>query len=83
MAHPYNLSEMTTRELMRWLGQTRKFGGGFDPTNCGGAGAWVTAEEIKAVLATREHIPNKREGQVLRRAKAKGRKGERRSGMRK
>lgn len=37
-------------------------------------GNYVTVDEIKGILATREHIPNKQEAKVARQAKAKAQK---------
>jgi len=36
------------------------------------AGLDVTKEEVKHVLATREHVPNKQEARLIRQEKAKG-----------
>lgn len=46
---------------------------GCDPINdYSGGGCWVTLEQVKAELATRPHIPNKKEAKAIRQARAKG-----------
>jgi hypothetical protein len=58
------LSQTHTRKLMQWLEKARKCGGGWSP--------WdnkmdvITFEDIKAELAKRPHIPNKKESKALR-----------------
>lgn len=72
------LASMPTRGLLRWLRWTYIYGGHYDP----GWAQWdfpkmvepFTAEEIKAELATREHVPNKPEGEVIRKARQKTRR---------
>lgn len=63
------LESLRTRQLMSMLNQAR---------SCGWCYAYVNYKEvqinhadIKAVLDTREHIPNKHEGKALRREMAK------------
>ena len=67
------LESYSTGYLMKLLKGTR--GSGYDDYRSmeepEGREPDFTAEEIKVVLATREHIPNKREGKRLRREAAK------------
>lgn len=76
------LERMNTHQLLVMLRRTRSghqanhtdddlVWGGDDSW---GWEAWVTAGEIKAVLATRPHIPNKEERRAIRRKKAKQRR---------
>jgi hypothetical protein len=45
---------------------------GYDLVSNGGSGYWVTLAQVKAELATRPHVPNKKEAKALRRARAQG-----------
>jgi hypothetical protein len=64
------LHVLSTSELLRWLCIARSRGG-FDPTDSKGYACWITYEEIKEVLATRPHIPNKAEGRRRRQERAR------------
>jgi hypothetical protein len=64
------LKKMTTKEIMSIRRGALACGGEFE------YGIVYDMEEIKAELATREHIPNKIEGKAIRRAKAQGPKKE-------
>lgn len=77
MAHRFDLTKISTRELLGYLNRARichskycnEHDNGYDPTDDGGDE--IPIAELKAELATREHIPNKPEGKLLRRARAK------------
>lgn len=63
-----HLTKKHTKQLMGYLGMCRKFGGFYSPfDNANG----VTIDQVKAELATREHVPNKHEAKAIRQAKAK------------
>lgn len=70
------LSRIHTRTLLQWRNACYGCGGAYDPSE-GASGirypATYTLAEIKAELATREHVPNKREARILRQQKAKKR----------
>lgn len=66
--YTWPLHRETTRELLRWLHVARK-SGWFDPTY--NYSARITYEEIKEVLATRPHVPNKAEGRRRRQESAR------------
>jgi hypothetical protein len=57
---PVSLGSLSTEKLLTLLQGTRRGG---DPM-----GPHVSADEIKAVLATRPHVPNKREAKAIRQA---------------
>ncbi len=63
-----DLNNLSTRELLQYLDWARKFNGWYSPFD---NGTGYTTDEIKAVLATREHIPNKAEAKVARQAEAR------------
>lgn len=63
------LKEMPTRKLLQYLNSARGCGGSFDPTDCGCY--YITVKQLKDELATREHIPNKKESKLIRRHNAK------------
>ena len=65
------LEKLTTRELLDYLKQCRKFNGSYSPWDYGDG---YTMAQIKAVLATREHIPNKAESRKKRQDQAWGKK---------
>jgi len=66
------LKNAHTRQLLKWLKRARH-GGLYSP--CEQApGTFLSIEEIKAELATREHIPNKAEAKTKRQAAAKHRR---------
>lgn len=58
-----DLNVLTTRELLDYLDCARQFGGFYSPWD--GPGGY-TIDQIKDVLATREHIPNKAESKKIR-----------------
>lgn len=66
------LKHIPTRRLLRMLAIARANGGWYcyspNPRDCAGCG--FNCEDIKTELATREHVPNKREGQETRRQTA-------------
>ena len=67
--HTVNLEDMHTKELMSLLGSSRRHGIAY--VKCD---EYFTRNEIKAVLDTREHIPNKAERKYERQQKAKQKK---------
>lgn len=63
------LSGLSTRYLMALRDACYKNGGNwYSPVDKNGPGYYM--QDILAELSTREHVPNKREGQALRRAAA-------------
>jgi hypothetical protein len=69
MSNKPDLNDLSTRELLSYLNWTRKFNGWYSPWD---NGQGYTTEEIKAVLATREHIPTSAaERKAARQAEAK------------
>lgn len=69
--NPENFKDLTkihTKVLLDWLNHARKCGGSYSPS-----GTYVdvfSIDELKAELATREHIPNKEEAKKIRQQKA-------------
>ena len=64
------LKEAHTRRLLDWLRRARACGGSYSP--CDEAmGTFLSISDIKTELSTREHIPNKQEGEANRRAAAR------------
>lgn len=68
-----DLKKVPTRLLLDWLKRARACGGGNYPdasySPCDESpGTFVSIEELKVELATRPHIPNKKEGKAPRRA---------------
>lgn len=63
------LKETPTKKLLQFLNSARACGGSFDPTDCGCY--YITVTQIKNELATREHIPNKKESKAIRQFNAK------------
>lgn len=62
------LKTIHTRKLLQMLRETYNYSWGWE---------WekeYTEEEIRAELSTREHIPNKTEGEHIRKERAKTRK---------
>jgi len=55
---------------MQYLNKCRKLHGYYDILDNHSA-CVVTIEQVKAELATREHIPNKQEAKALRKARIK------------
>lgn len=60
------LKKASTRQVLTLLNAVRAYGASFDDFYS------FTVEELKAELATREHIPNKQEAKELRRKRAQG-----------
>lgn len=80
MQPAFDLTALPTRSLLGLLKAARALGGRVDPTSpepYDGRGPHVTVADIKAVLATRPHVPNKREARALRQARAGGKKARR------
>ena len=67
------LNEIPTRDLMLMLANSRVHNGKYCPYYPN-TGELVTTEEIKRELATREHIPNKKESMKIRQDAAKAKK---------
>lgn len=65
-----SLGPVHTRQLLDYLKHARACGGWYSPWD-GSTG--YTIEELKAELATREHVPNKAEAKRIRQDKAKRR----------
>ena len=65
------LQKLKTRQLLSLLRSSHKMGCPY----CWGSEEWNKVwdyqKRIKAVLATREHIPNKQESKAIRKAKIK------------
>jgi len=62
------LEKLTTKHLLNMLAMDRASGYPDDEYSL-----WDD-EDLRAVLATREHVPNKKEGEVIRRNKQKTRR---------
>jgi len=58
-----------TKQLLQLKRSAHRCGGYYDPTETGGC--CIDIEEIKEVLATREHIPNKKESKIIRQQAAR------------
>lgn len=67
---PHDLTKVPTRLLMVYLKGAQACNGSYDPSCTGQTGA-ISIEEIKAELAKRPHVPNKPEGQAIRKDRAK------------
>lgn len=65
------LTAIPTRLLLKWLDLARKCNGSYSPTGCSSSEFQITVEDLKVELATREHIPNKREAKAIRQARAR------------
>ena len=66
----FDLTKLSTRELLKWLANARRFGGWYSP--CDSKSPFRSSfEEIKAELSKREHIPNKAESRFLRQQAAR------------
>lgn len=61
----------STPTLLNWLNHSRVFNGRYNPLEEWNGDGSYTSEEIKAELATREHIMNRGEGKSFRRKAAK------------
>jgi hypothetical protein len=71
---PKSIGEYHTKQLMKMLKSVRAINSNeFREWGERGEGAAIpfTYEELKAELATREHIPNKKEAKKLRQERAK------------
>ena len=64
------LERLNTKVLLDYLAWARKFNGSYTPNDC----YYFTVEQIKTVLATREHVPNRHERRRLRQEEAKRKK---------
>ena len=65
-----HLKKKHTKQLLDYLDSCRKCGGRLSPFDNENS---VTIDQVKAELATREHVPNKQEAKVIRQLKAKSR----------
>ena len=65
----WDLSKEPTKVLLKWLRYSHKMGLGYNPTDDGKN--FISKEELKKELATREHIPNKQEAKAQRKYKIK------------
>jgi len=65
----WDLTKEPTKVLLKWLKYTYKMGMGYDPTQNGQE--YITKEELKKELSTREHILNKQESKAQRKYKIK------------
>jgi len=63
-----DLKKLHTKVLLKWLQFTRRFGGVYQELY---NGPFVTREEIKNELNTREHILTKKESREQRKRKIK------------
>lgn len=63
---PYDLPNLPTKVLMRYLDGARANGSGYNPTYLHN-GREIPIEEIKAELAKRPHVHNKKTGSEARR----------------
>lgn len=67
-----DLKKVHTRQLISWLRKARATGGWYTPGDHKDPHArGATIEQLKAELATREHIPNKKESKEQRQEAAK------------
>ncbi|HET8688688.1 MAG TPA: hypothetical protein VFM18_18895 [Methanosarcina sp.] len=64
------LKTLHTRQLMAIRQKCHKFNGYYDICE-NNSPCVVTISQVKAELATREHVPNKHEARKIRQAKAK------------
>lgn len=72
--HPYSreiLEHMCTRQLLKELRNTYSYGCPYSWTNDDWLDLDAYQATIKSILATREHIPNKKESKRIRKAKIK------------
>ena len=65
------LKGLHTRQLLAHLQKCRVFHGRYDVLENDYSGWEVTTEQVKAELATREHIPNKIEAKAIRQERAR------------
>lgn len=66
-----SIQSLSTRELLSLLAAARRCGGRYYPSGEEGQGECLTVAELKAELATREHVPNKMESKLLRQQAAR------------
>lgn len=66
------LTTLYTRQLMKLRDYALAFGHDVDMTfnKSNDPECYVSIEQIKAELATREHVPNKQEAKIIRQRKA-------------
>jgi hypothetical protein len=70
--HIAKLEKMPTRQIMHYMQRARECRNDFYSLSGYSYGEpFYTIEEMKKVLATREHVPNKKEAKALRRERAK------------
>ena len=67
---PEEMEKMPTRQLLAHLRSTHRWGE-WDWTYDDHQAAREYQEQVKAVLATREHIPNKKESKKIRKMRIK------------
>jgi len=72
-----HLGSVATKRLLRAFTDARRGGGVVDDESVRISGLWhlsFTGAEVRAELAKREHVPNKKEGRAKRQAQARKRK---------
>lgn len=67
-----NLKDIPTKKLLYYLDHARACGGSYDITDNHNTNTMINIDELKIELATREHIPNKKEAKIIRQNKARG-----------
>jgi len=67
----YDLPNLHTKVLMKYLDHARHFGGEYDPIN---SGKCISIADIKEELAKRPHVLNKKEAREKRQQLAKVKK---------
>jgi 8-oxo-dGTP pyrophosphatase MutT (NUDIX family) len=65
----YDIKNLSTDELLRYLERSRYFGGVYDPAD-DHRGWEIPEAKLKEELALRPHVPNKKEAKEIRRGKA-------------
>ncbi len=65
------LESLHTRQIMQLREDAHRYGHDAVHLEDGVAEHYITGDQIRQVLATREHIPNKAEAKVIRQQKAK------------
>lgn len=73
----WTLAETPTRELMKIRDLCYKFGGAYSPCDSS-CGPFIKLPDVLAELNRREHVPNKKEAEQLRRDKARKNRHDRR-----
>jgi hypothetical protein len=61
------LQKQNTKKLLSYLEHARACGFSYSPFD---GDVYFSIEDIKAVLATREHMPNKKEARAIRQKRA-------------